>query len=57
MREMKDSGIKWIGEINQNYKIKRLKYVFKIMDEFRMPITADKRNQNADTLYDVVSTR
>lgn len=52
MREMKDSGVEWVGKILQTYNIKRLKYVFQIMDELRQPITADKRNQNAETLYD-----
>ena len=29
MREMKDSGISWVGEIPQNWEMKRLKYLFK----------------------------
>ena len=30
----------------------KLKYVCRILDEFRRPISAEKRNQNSDTLYD-----
>lgn len=49
---MKDSGIEWIGAISTNAKMYRLKNVANILDEFRKPITADLRNQNADILYD-----
>lgn len=52
MREMKDSGILWVGKLDKSYQLSRLKYFFNIMDEFRRPVTADKRNQNADSLYD-----
>ena len=48
----KDSGIEWIGAISTNAKMYRLKNVANILDEFRKPITADLRNQNADILYD-----
>ena len=49
---LKDSGIEWIGVISTNAKMYRLKNVANILDEFRQPITADLRNQNADILYD-----
>lgn len=52
MREMKDSGIEWIGEIAKEFQILRLKNVANILDQFRKPITADQRNQDADVLYD-----
>ena len=52
MREMKDSGITWIGEIGRDYRLFRLKNICHILDEFRKPITADQRNQDADILYD-----
>ena len=52
MREMKDSGIEWIGEIANTHKLVRLKYVAEILDEYRKPVTAQYRNQNADILYD-----
>ena len=51
-RPMKDSGIDWIGEIAQDFRLMKLKYVFEILDQFRSPITADQRNQNAEVLYD-----
>ena len=51
-REMKDSGIEWIGEIACDFEIKKLKYLCYILDQFRSPITADKRNQDAEVLYD-----
>ena len=51
-RKMKDSGVEWIGEICSDFQIRKLKYVFIILDQFRSPITADKRNQNSDVLYD-----
>ena len=50
--EMKDSGVQWIGRINANYEISRLKYIADILDEYRKPITADQRNQNSEILYD-----
>lgn len=51
-RTMKDSGIEWIGEIADGFEIKKLKYLCYILDQFRSPITADQRNQDADILYD-----
>lgn len=30
MREMKDSGIEWIGEIPQNWKVRKIKYNFSL---------------------------
>lgn len=51
-RPMKDSGIEWIGEISQDFEIVKLKWLCDVLDQFRSPVTADKRNQNADVLYD-----
>ncbi|MBE6818966.1 MAG: hypothetical protein E7517_07425 [Ruminococcaceae bacterium] len=51
-RPMKDSGIEWIGEIASDFDLQKLKYVSKILDQFRSPITADQRNQDAEVLYD-----
>lgn len=39
MREMKDGGISWVGDIPQNWEIKRLKYLFKFCKG--LPITKD----------------
>lgn len=49
---MKDSGVEWIGAINAGFRLMRLKHVALILDEYRKPITADQRNQDADVLYD-----
>ena len=51
-RPMKDSGIAWIGEIAEDYGLQKLKYAAEILDQFRSPITADQRNQDAEVLYD-----
>ena len=51
-REMKDSGVEWIGEIGINFHIVKLKHVSTILDQFRKPVTADQRNQEGETLYD-----
>lgn len=51
-RPVKDSGIEWIGEISSDFEIKKLKYLCYILDQYRSPITADKRNQDAEVLYD-----
>lgn len=51
-REMKDSGIEWIGEIGFDFYMMKLKYVSIILDQFRKPVTADQRNQEGDMLYD-----
>ena len=49
---MKDSGVEWIGAINAGFRLMRLKHVALILDEYRKPITADQRNEDADVLYD-----
>ena len=51
-RRMKDSGVEWIGEIASDFQLMKLKYVCEILDQFRSPITADQRNQDAEVLYD-----
>ena len=49
---MKDSGIKWIGEIPVSWEIKRLKYVMNNFDSQRKPIEAQNRSQEGEVLYD-----
>lgn len=49
---MKDSGVEWIGNICERFELRRLKEVAQILDEYRKPITADLRNQDAEILYD-----
>lgn len=49
---MKDSGVDWIGAIANDFQVMKLKYICDILDNFRSPITADQRNQDAEILYD-----
>ena len=51
-REMKDSGVDWIGEINHRFSLIKLKYICSILDQYRKPISADKRSQSGSILYD-----
>lgn len=43
MREMKDSGIEWIGEIPADWKVSKVKYFTKCLDGKRKPIDASSR--------------
>ena len=49
---MKDSGIEWIGAISADFKPMKLKQVSEILDQYRSPISAEQRNQDAEILYD-----
>ncbi len=51
MAEMINSGIDWIGEIATSHPLIRLKYIADILDEYRKPVEANKRNQDAEELY------
>lgn len=51
-REMKNSGVEWIGEINHRFSLIKLKYICSILDQYRKPISADKRSQSGSVLYD-----
>ena len=51
-REMKDSGVEWIGKINHRFSLIKLKYICSILDQYRKPISADKRSQSGSILYD-----
>lgn len=51
-RKMKDSGVEWIGEINHRFSLIKLKYICSILDQYRKPISADKRSQSGSVLYD-----
>lgn len=50
-REMKDSGIAWIGKIPTNWVTSRVKNEFFNLDNLREPISTEKRN-NKLGLYD-----
>ena len=43
MREMKDSGIEWIGEIPKDWDTTKLKYVVDCYDGKRIPVDTSKR--------------
>ena len=43
--KMKDSGIKWIGQIPEGWNIKRLKYCVNCLDGKRIPIDAGLREE------------
>lgn len=51
-REMKDSGVEWIGKINHRFSLIKLKYICSILDQYRKPISANKRSQSGSVLYD-----
>ena len=51
-RQMKDSGIEWIGEIAEDHPLIKLKHVCQILDQYRSPVTADQRSQAGEVLYD-----
>ena len=51
-REMKDRGVEWIGKINHRFSLIKLKYICSILDQYRKPISADKRSQSGSVLYD-----
>lgn len=44
--KMKDSGVEWIGDVPEHWEIKKLFYVFKILDYLREPISAENRERN-----------
>lgn len=44
--KMKDSGVEWIGEVPEHWKLLPYRYLFYNLDKLRMPITADQRSRN-----------
>lgn len=42
-RKMKDSGIEWIGEIPEDWKLSKIKYVTKCFDGRRIPVDTSLR--------------
>ena len=49
---LKKSDIPGVSLVCLSYKIMPLKHAFIILDKYRKPVSADKRNQNTDILYD-----
>lgn len=48
---MKDSGIEWIREIPEHWRISKVKYELINHDNLRKPVEASQRSQLADVLY------
>ena len=48
MRAMKDSGIEWIGEIPQKWKLTRIGYLFKTIGSGTTPSSSDSRYYDGD---------
>lgn len=44
--KMKDSGIDWIGQIPEHWKLMQYRHLFNNLDYLRSPITADQRERN-----------
>lgn len=42
---MKDSGIEWIGEIPETWRVSKIKYFFSCLDGKRIPIDSGKREE------------
>jgi type I restriction enzyme S subunit len=42
--KMKDSGIDWLGEIPEDWEVKKIKYIFKNLDHKRIPISSEERS-------------
>ena len=43
---MKDSGIEWIGEVPEGWRISKIKNEFELLDYLRKPISAENRNND-----------
>jgi len=49
--KMKDSGIDWIGEIPEGWKIRKIKHLTENFDGKRIPISAEKRENGKIPYY------
>ena len=49
---MKDSGVEWLGEIPEHWKVKRLGFVFKSLNTKRIPLSGEERGQMETRIYD-----
>lgn len=43
---MRDSGIDWIGEIPEHWKVMKIGFIFNNLDYLRKPISAEQRERN-----------
>lgn len=49
---MKNSKVKWIGEIPKHWEVKKIKYIFTSFDNKRVPLSADERGKMSQRIYD-----
>jgi len=49
---MKDSGVDWIGEIPAHWDVTKVKSVFDLLDNRRIPLSGDVRGQMTERTYD-----
>jgi type I restriction enzyme S subunit len=42
--KMKPSGVEWLGEVPEHWGVKPLKYLFKNMDNMRIPLSGEERS-------------
>jgi len=49
---MKDSGIDWIGEIPAHWEVAKVKGVFDLLDNHRIPLSGDVRGRMTERAYD-----
>ena len=48
----RESGIKWLGEIPEHWKSKKLKFIFNNKNSIRIPLSSEERGQMAHRIYD-----
>ena len=41
--KMKDSGVEWIGRVPERWTVKRLKFLFQFLDNYRIPVSGEDR--------------
>lgn len=45
--KMKDSGVKWLGQVPEHWTVAPLKYFFQVLDKHRIPLSAEERSYRA----------
>lgn len=50
--EMKDTKIEWLKEIPLHWKVQKLKYLFKNLDSYRIPLSSEERGSMVNKVYD-----
>jgi len=50
--KMKDSGVEWIGEVPEHWRVSKVKYIAKSLDSKRIPLSSEERgNMQGDIPY------